>query len=77
MESGLTSSQKATFGAAWEILCAHRAVFLSEATGTGKTITSLNSLQTITANDVKNGVTYLSVMQSNLETLKTVLKNGG
>ena len=37
MESGLTSSQKATFGAAWEILCAHRAVFLSEATGTGKT----------------------------------------
>lgn len=42
-----------------------------------QTITSLNSLQTITANDVKNGVTYLSVMQSNLETLKTVLKNGG
>lgn len=42
-----------------------------------QTITSLNSLQTITANDVNNGVTYLSVMQSNLETLKTVLKNGG
>lgn len=38
-------------------------------------IMSLNSLQAITAKDVKGGVTYLGVMQSNLKTLKTALEN--
>ena len=38
------------------------------------TILSLDSMQTTTAKDVKNGVTYLSVMESNLEVLKQALK---
>ena len=36
-------------------------------------ILTLNSLQSTTAQDVKGGVTYLSVMQDNLEVLKTAL----
>lgn len=34
----------------------------------------MNSLQSTTANDVKNGTTYLSVMETNLEVLKDALK---
>ena len=37
-------------------------------------ILTLNSLQGITSEDIKNGVTYLSVMTDNLEVLKDTLK---
>ena len=37
-------------------------------------ILTLNSLQGITSEDIKNGVTYLSVMTDNLEVLKNALK---
>ncbi len=37
-------------------------------------ILTLDSLQSKTSEDVKNGVTYLSVMESNLEVLKEALK---
>ncbi len=37
-------------------------------------IFELNSLQSITSKDVKNGVTYLSVMKSNLNVLKEALQ---
>ncbi len=36
-------------------------------------ILSVNSLQSVTANDVSQGTTYLSVMQSNLEVLKQAI----
>ena len=36
-------------------------------------ILALNSLQSVTSNDVKNGETYLNVMQSNLDVLKQAL----
>lgn len=39
-----------------------------------QTIRTLNSLQSVTARDVKNGTTYLDVMESNLEVLKDALK---
>lgn len=37
-------------------------------------VISMNSLQSTTANDVKNGTTYLSVMQKNLEVLEDALR---
>lgn len=37
-------------------------------------VLTMNSLQSITSNDVKNGTTYLSVMEQNLEVLKDALK---
>ena len=37
-------------------------------------ILTLDSMQSVTAEDVKNGTTYLSVMESNLEVLKEALK---
>ena len=36
-------------------------------------ILALNSMQSVTSNDVKNGETYLNVMQSNLDVLKQAL----
>ena len=36
-------------------------------------ILTMNSLQSVTAQDVENGISYLSVMTKNLETLKTAL----
>ena len=33
----------------------------------------LNAMQSVTADDIKNGVTYLSIMESNLEVLKEAL----
>lgn len=36
-------------------------------------ILALNSMQSVTSDDVKNGETYLNVMQSNLDVLKQVL----
>ena len=36
-------------------------------------ILALNSMQSVTSNDVKNGETYLNVMQSNLDILKQAL----
>lgn len=38
-----------------------------------QTVLTLNSLQSTTAKDAEDGVTYLSVMTENLETLKTAL----
>ncbi len=38
-----------------------------------QTIVTLDSMQSTTSKDIKNGKTYLSVMQSNLDTLKTAL----
>ena len=37
-------------------------------------ILALDSMQSVTATDVKNGVTYLSIMEKNLEVLKEALK---
>lgn len=36
-------------------------------------ILALNSMQSVTSDDVKNGETYLNVMQSNLDVLKQAL----
>lgn len=36
-------------------------------------VVTLDSMQSTTSNDVKNGVTYLSIMEKNLEALKTAL----
>lgn len=37
-------------------------------------ILELNSMQLITSDEIKNGVTYLSVMEDNLKVLKEALK---
>ena len=37
-------------------------------------ILTLDSMQSVTSDDVKNGTTYLSIMESNLEVLKEALK---
>ena len=37
-------------------------------------ILTLDSMQSITSDDVKNGTTYLSVMEKNLEVLKEALQ---
>lgn len=39
-----------------------------------QTILTLNSLQSVTSKDVKDGVSYLAVMESNLEVLKAALR---
>ena len=37
-------------------------------------ILTLDSMQSTTAKDVENGVSYLSIMENNLEVLKEALK---
>lgn len=37
-------------------------------------VLSLNSMQSVTAKDVEDGMTYLNIMESNLDTLKEALK---
>ena len=37
-------------------------------------IAVLNSMQSVTANDIESGVTYLSIMEENLKVLEEVLK---
>ena len=37
-------------------------------------ILTLNSMQSVTSYDIENGVTYLSVMESNLSVIKTALQ---
>ena len=37
-------------------------------------ILSMDSMQSVTADDVKNGATYLSIMENNLETLQTAMQ---
>ena len=37
-------------------------------------ILSMDSMQSVTAKDVKNGTTYLSIMEKNLDVLKEALK---
>ena len=37
-------------------------------------ILTLDSMQSVTAKDIENGVTYLSIMEKNLEVLKEALK---
>ncbi len=49
------------------------AVAQSVSAQTGAEIRVLNSCQSVSADDIKNGVTYLSVMESNLDVLKEVL----
>ncbi|SEF61515.1 metal ABC transporter substrate-binding protein [Lachnospira multipara] len=44
-----------------------------EQSGTSATKAVLNSMQSVTANDVKDGITYISIMQDNLEVLKEAL----
>jgi len=44
-----------------------------EQSGTSATTAVLNSMQSVTADDVKSGVTYYSIMQDNLEVLKNAL----
>ena len=44
-----------------------------EQSGTSATKAVLNSMQSVTADDVKDGITYISIMQDNLEVLKEAL----
>ena len=44
-----------------------------EQAGTSATKAVLNSMQSVTADDVKDGITYISIMQDNLEVLKEAL----
>lgn len=44
-----------------------------EQSGTSATKAVLNSMQSVTTDDVKDGVTYISIMQDNLEVLKEAL----
>jgi zinc transport system substrate-binding protein len=46
----------------------------STAKSTDLSVITFDSMQSTTANDVKNGVTYLSVMEKNLQALKSALK---
>ncbi len=39
-----------------------------------QTVLAMDSMQSTTSEDVKNGTTYLSVMESNLEVLKKALQ---
>ena len=39
-----------------------------------KKILTLDSMQSVSKKDIKNGLTYISVMQKNLETLKIGVK---
>ena len=39
-----------------------------------RNILTLDSMQSVTSDDVKNGTTYLFIMESNLEVLKEALK---
>jgi len=41
--------------------------------GKDQMILTMDSMQSITADDVKNGITYLSVMEQNLGVLKEAL----
>lgn len=47
---------------------------ISTSTAKNAKILVLDSMQTITAKDADNGITYLSVMESNLQVLKEALK---
>ena len=38
-----------------------------------QSVLSMDSMQSTTMKDIKNGATYLSIMEKNLETLKTAL----
>ena len=40
----------------------------------GQKILSLDSMQSVTAKDVKDGASYLAIMEKNLEVLKEALK---
>ncbi|MDD6022388.1 MAG: metal ABC transporter substrate-binding protein [Acutalibacteraceae bacterium] len=46
---------------------------ISNTAGKNQKILSMDSMQSTTLNDLKNGTTYLSVMQKNLEVLKSAL----
>lgn len=46
---------------------------INNTTNKDQQILPLDSMQSVTADDVAEGVTYLSIMQSNLEVLKTAL----
>ena len=45
-----------------------------ESKGKNQQILALNAMQSVSANDAENGVTYLSIMESNLNVLKAALK---
>lgn len=47
---------------------------VSNTTGKNQKILSLDTMQSTTSKDIQNGVTYLSVMEKNLETLGEALK---
>ena len=46
---------------------------ISNSGRSGVSIETLNSIQSVTQKDIDNGATYLSIMESNLGTLKKVL----
>jgi zinc transport system substrate-binding protein len=46
---------------------------IDSASGEGRRILVLDAMQSVTAADVRDGVTYLSIMEKNLETLKEAL----
>lgn len=47
---------------------------VSNTTTQNQQVLTMNSMQSITANDVNRGITYLSVMEENLEVLEAALK---
>ena len=46
---------------------------LSTANAADRKVLTLNSMQSVTAEDVENGITYLSMMEENLNALKEAL----
>jgi len=48
---------------------------IRESKGNNQQIMVLDSMQSVTSSDVENGVTYLSIMESNLNVLKDALKS--
>ena len=47
---------------------------IRESTSKNQQILVLNAMQSLTVNDVQNGITYLSIMESNLNVLKAALQ---
>ena len=46
---------------------------IENSSANGVEVRTLNSMQSVTASDIENGITYLSVMKENLEVLKAAL----
>ena len=47
---------------------------ISNSNNKNRKILSLNSMQSVNSNDIKNGVTYIKIMKENLKVIKEALK---